>query len=286
MQARESGRILLTPGSDYRAGMTSPAPESFAGRVALVTGAGSGIGRATAELLARQGARVALLSRTPDEIEEVRDAITQAGGEAICLKADVSQSHAVASAVKHIDDTWQRLDILVANAGINGTWAPITELRDEDWDKTISINLRGTFLCAKHSVPLIGRQGGAIVIVSSVNGTRMFSNSGASAYATSKAGQVAFGRMLALELATRRIRVNTVCPGAITTSIEDNTERENLEHIRPPVEFPEGRIPLTEGAPGTAEQVAQLISFLASDSAGHITGTEVFIDGAQSLLQG
>lgn len=124
------------------------------------------------------------------------------------------------------------------------------------------------------------------MIVASVNGTRMFSNSGASAYATSKAGQVAFGRMIALELAKHRIRVNTVCPGAITTHIDENTNRQDLDEAREPVIFPEGEIPLTNGKPGSAEQVAQLIWFLVSDLADHISGTEVFIDGAQSLLQG
>lgn len=114
----------------------------------------------------------------------------------------------------------------------------------------------------------------------------MFSNTGASAYATSKAGQVAFGRMCALELAKHRIRVNTICPGAIETDIEDNTERRKTKRLRVSVKFPDGQIPLSHGKAGTAQQVAQLVAFLASDAASHITGTEVYIDGAQSLLQG
>ena len=125
-----------------------------------------------------------------------------------------------------------------------------------------------------------------MVIISSVNGTRMFSNTGASAYACSKAGQVAFSRMAALELAEHRIRVNTVCPGAIDTRIDENTQHRNLESIREPVEFPEGQIPLTDGKPGSSRQVAELIWFLVSDLSAHITGAEVFIDGGQSLLQG
>jgi NAD(P)-dependent dehydrogenase (short-subunit alcohol dehydrogenase family) len=146
--------------------------------------------------------------------------------------------------------------------------------------------MKGTFLTVKHAVPLLKKNGGAIVIVSSVNGTRIFSNAGASAYASTKAAQLAFGRMMALELAKHRIRVNTVCPGAIETSINDNTRQQNLERVREPAIFPQGEIPLTDGKPGTAGQVAELIWFLSSGIATHISGTEVYIDGAESLLLG
>jgi NAD(P)-dependent dehydrogenase (short-subunit alcohol dehydrogenase family) len=114
----------------------------------------------------------------------------------------------------------------------------------------------------------------------------VFSNSGASAYSSSKAGQVAFAKMAAVELARDRIRVNVVCPGAIDTEIGDNTEHRHTDGLRIPVQFPEGRIPLTGDQPGTSDQVAELICFLASDAASHITGTEVWIDGAESLLVG
>lgn len=119
-----------------------------------------------------------------------------------------------------------------------------------------------------------------------MNGTRIFSNSGASAYSSSKAGQVAFSKMAAVELAKDRIRVNVVCPGSIETEIGDNTEHRNTEGLRLLVEYPEGQIPLTGHEPGSSDQVADLICFLASDAASHITGTEVWIDGAQSLLVG
>ena len=125
-----------------------------------------------------------------------------------------------------------------------------------------------------------------MIVTSSVNGTRIFSNSGATAYSCSKAAQVAFVKMVALELAKHRIRVNVVCPGAIDTNIDENTERRHVEAAREPVEFPEGKIPLTDGRPGTSEEVAELMLFLACDASRHVTGTEVWIDGAQSLLVG
>ena len=259
---------------------------SLKGKVALITGGNSGIGRATAELFLEEGARVGVLGRTFDEVEDATEEMTQNGGEAIPLAADISVPEEIEKAIRELVDKWGRLDIVFANAGINGLWAPIDELSAEDWQQTISINLNGTFYTIKYSVPYLKKQGGSIIVTSSVNGTRMFSNSGASAYATSKAGQVALAKMLALELARYKIRVNTVCPGKIDTSIDENTERQNLEHTGWPTEYPKGKVPLLHGEAGSSEQVAQLVLFLASDASDHITGTPIWIDGAQSLLQG
>ncbi len=264
-----------------------PVPSlSLAGKAALVTGAGSGIGKAAALLLAEAGARVAALGHTADELEKTRREIADAGHEALALVADVADAEAVERAVARIGEIWGRLDIVVANAGINGLWAPLEQITPDEWDRTLAINLRGTYLTVRAALPLLKRAGGSVVVVSSVNGTRMFSNTGATAYSVSKAGQVAFARMVALELAPFRVRINTVCPGAIHTRIDENTTQRGLEEIRVPVEFPEGEIPLTHGEPGAASQVAELILFLAGDASAHITGTEVFIDGGQSLLQG
>ena len=256
------------------------------GKVALVTGAGSGIGAAAAERLARAGARVAALGRTEDELQKVVDRIKGAGGDARVVLADVADAGQVRRAVEDTVAAWGRLDVLFANAGINGVWAPLEELDPEEWDRTLAINLRGTFLTVKYAVPHLKRRGGAVVITSSVNGTRIFSNTGASAYATSKAGQVAFCKMAALELAKHRVRVNVICPGAIETEIDENTEKRGVEREKEPVEFPAGKIPLTDGKPGTAAQVAELVLFLASDASSHITGTEMWIDGGESLLVG
>lgn len=255
-------------------------------KVALITGAGSGIAQATALLMAKQGAKIAALDHTEENVQKTVDQIQQMQGEAIVLVADISQPAEMQAAVKKTVDAFGRIDIVFANAGINGVWAPIDELTPEEWDKTIDINLKGTFLTVKYTVPHLKRQGGSIIITSSVNGTRVFSNTGATAYSCTKAAQVAFTKMVALELAKHRIRVNVICPGAIDTAINDSTQQKDLEKIKEPVEFPKGRIPLTDGESGTADQVAQLVLFLASDASSHISGTEVWIDGAESLLQG
>ena len=255
------------------------------GKVALVTGAGSGIGQAAAQLLAKEGTKVAALGRTEEELEKTVSQIQGEGGEAMPVVADISQPEQMQKATQQIVDRWGRLDIVFANAGINGVWAPIEELTPDEWDKTLNINLKGTFLTVKYAVPYLKKQGGSVIVTSSVNGTRIFSNTGATAYSCSKAAQVAFTKMVALELAKHRIRVNVICPGAIETDISESTEQRDLEQIREPVEFPEGKIPLTDGKPGTSEQVAQLVLFLASDASSHITGTEIWIDGAESLLK-
>ena len=255
-------------------------------RVALITGAGSGIGRAAAVLLAREGARVAALGRTEEQLREVVTEIEQAGGEGMVVLADISQPDQMQAAVEQTVERWGRLDIVFANAGVNGVWAPLEDLTPEEWDKTLTINLKGTFLTVKYAVPYLKRRGGSVIVTASVNGTRIFSNTGATAYSCSKAAQVAFTKMVALELAPHQVRVNVICPGAITTEIDENTEQRNLEEVRMPVEYPKGSQPLTGGKPGTAEQVAKLVLFLASDASDHITGTEMWIDGAESLLKG
>ena len=258
----------------------------LAGKTALITGAGSGIGKAAALLLAKEGAKIGALSRSMDEIGPVVEEIKQSGGEAIAIDADISEPQDMQEACRKLAEAFGGIDIVFANAGINGVWAPLEDLTPEDWDKTLNINLKGTFLTVKYAVPYLKKQGGSVIVTSSVNGTRTFSNTGATAYSCSKAGQVAFTKMVALELAKHRIRVNVICPGAITTQIEESTEKRNVEKEKEPVEFPEGSSPLTDGAPGTSEQGAELVLFLASDQSSHISGTEVWIDGTSSLLVG
>ncbi len=148
------------------------------------------------------------------------------------------------------------------------------------------MNLTGAFLTMKYAVPHLRESKGNVIINASINGTRVFSNCGATAYACSKAAQVALAKMTALELARDGIRVNVVCPGSIATPIHNKTVQRELEELAAPVEYPEGTVPLTHGEVGAPAEVAQLMLFLASDAAAHITGTEIWIDGGESLLMG
>jgi NAD(P)-dependent dehydrogenase (short-subunit alcohol dehydrogenase family) len=259
----------------------------FEGKVALVTGGSSGIGRAAVLRLAGEGCAVGVLGRNPEKVEQAVSEVRRVGGRALALPADVASETDMKAAVDSLVGAYGQLDFLFANAGINGVWAPIDEITPEEWDRTIDTNLRGTYLTLHYGVPHLKRAGGgAVVITASVNGTRIFSNAGATAYSATKAAQVAMTQMLALELAKFRIRVNVVCPGAIETNIDESTTKRHQEIAEEPVEFPEGEIPLTDGEPGSSEEVADLVAFLFSDKARHITGTPVWIDGAESLLKG
>jgi NAD(P)-dependent dehydrogenase (short-subunit alcohol dehydrogenase family) len=255
-------------------------------RIAFVTGAGSGIGRAAAVRLGAEGAVVGLFGRTEAELRETAAEIEAAHGEAIVLPGDVAVERDVRARIDELAARAGGLHAVFANAGINGVWAPLEALTSDDWQQTIAINLTGTFLTIKHAAPYLKQKGGAIVVCASVNGTRIFSNTGASAYSASKAGQVALAKMLAVELGRQQIRVNVICPGAIETNIEETTETRGTERARVPVTYPEGSIPLTGHTPGTTEQVAELVLFLLSDRASHINGSEIWIDGGQSLVEG
>jgi NAD(P)-dependent dehydrogenase (short-subunit alcohol dehydrogenase family) len=265
--------------------VTNPLPyaSSLAGKVAIVTGAGSGIGKAAAIELGRQGAKVGVLSRKADDVQATVDEIAQAGGEAMPLVADVTMQQQLEASVATVKQAWGRLDGLVVNAGANGQFAPVDDLTLEEWNRTLDTNLTSTFLTTRAAVPLMKQSGGSIVVISSVNGSRIFAYSGAAAYSTSKAAQVAFTKMVALELAKDKIRVNCVCPGAIDTAINGKTLRRNTDSIRWPVEFPKGHH-MYDGEPGSADQVGELIAFLLSDASDHVSGTTVYIDAAESLL--
>lgn len=261
----------------------------FAGKTALVTGAGSGIGRATALMFAERGANVVALSFGEEETTAVAAEIeTRAakGAKVLPIVADVASDAAMKAAYEQVADTFGTLDIAYANAGINGTWAPIEDMSVEEWDQTHHINLRGTFLTVKYAIPLMRMAGGgSIVITSSVTGTRIFSLAGATAYGATKMGQLSFTQSAARELARYKIRVNAVCPGATSTNIDQRTYRRDIDTIRTPVEYPEGNIPLT-GERGTPEDIGEAVLFLCSDKSRYTTGTAITVDGGLRLIVG
>ncbi|CCM78483.1 SDR family oxidoreductase [Rhizobium mesoamericanum] len=255
-------------------------------RVALVTGAGSGIGEASAKTLAKDGYAIGALGHSQDELEETVREIEAAGGAANALVADVSDEEQMASAVSSLIGRFGRLDVVVANAGINGVWAPINDITLLEWTRTISVNLTGTFLTIRATVPLLKASGGgSIIVVSSINGTRTFTTPGATAYTATKAAQVAMVQQLSLELARHHIRINAVCPGEIETNIDANTVIRGKNQTAIPVIWPEGQVPITGGSPGRSEDVADVIAFLASEKSRHITGSPIWVDGGQGLLR-
>lgn len=254
-------------------------------KVAFITGAANGIGEATARRFAQEGAAVALVDVENEDGERLRGQITSSGGRAIYLECDVSDATAVEQAINATIEQFGKLDIVFANAGINGMWAPVEDLKPDEWERTLDINLKGTYLTIHYAVPHLKRNGsGSILITSSVNGTRTFSNPGTSAYSTSKAGQIALMKILALELGRHKIRCNAICPGAIETSIDERTQERNTDKIGIEVELPQGSPAVDEGL-GDAFEVADACLFLASDLSRHVSGVELFVDGGASLLR-
>jgi NAD(P)-dependent dehydrogenase (short-subunit alcohol dehydrogenase family) len=259
---------------------------SLAGRVALVTGGGSGIGEAACHALAEAGAAVAVVDIRPEPARTVAERIAAHDGRAVALTADVADEEAISAAVTEAATSLGGLHVVFANAGINGMQTPIDEMTLEEWHATIETNLTGTFLTVKHSIPhLRAAGGGSIVITASVNGNTLFSLPGYAAYSTSKAGAVAFMKVAALELARWEIRVNAILPGAIQTNIGERTYRRNLARVdykfQPPSKWPPLR-----GEPANASEVADLVLFLASDASRYMTGAELLIDAAYSLWRG
>lgn len=254
------------------------------GRVALITGAASGIGAATARRFAQEGAQVALCDIQSEAGEKVREEIVAAGGQAVFAFCDVSVPTSVEQAVAAAVEQFGKLDIVCANAGINGMFAPVDELQPDEWTRTLDINLTGTYLTVHFTVPHLRQAGGgSIIITSSVNGTRSFRYAGASAYCTSKAGQIAFMKVMALELGRDGIRCNAVCPGAIPTNIGQSTQQRNTGRIGIRIEMPQGNPALNKGR-GEPSDVVGACLYLASEAGRHISGTELYVDGGASLI--
>jgi NAD(P)-dependent dehydrogenase (short-subunit alcohol dehydrogenase family) len=253
-------------------------------KVAFITGGASGIGAGTAARFAEEGARVVLADVQRDAGEQVRDMIIARGGQALYVDCDVRDPASVQQAIEAAVSHFGRLDSVLANAGINGMFAPIDELQPEEWERTLDTNLKGTYLTVHFAVPHLKQAGGgSIIITSSVNGTRSFAYPGASAYSTSKAGQVAFMKMIALELGPHNIRCNAICPGAIRTNIGQRTERRNTDSIGIAVALPKGSPAINQGRADPGE-VADVCLFLASNLGRHVSGVEIFVDGGASLV--
>lgn len=257
------------------------------GKVALVTGVSSGIGRGAALRFGQEGAKVIGVARESDdpEVRKLGDEIQKAGGTFLAVQADVSKDADMKRAIEEGVKKFDRLDIVVANAGINGVWAPIDELKPEEWDKTIATNLTGTFLTLHYTIPHLKKAGGgSVIVISSVNGNRSFASPGATAYSTSKAGQVAMMKMLAVEVGKSQIRVNAICPGAIHTNIEESTTKRETEKLGLAIEFPKGKPAVNQGQ-GEVPDVADVCLFLASDLSRHVSGVEIYVDGGLSLVK-
>lgn len=257
---------------------------NFKNKNVLITGAGSGIGKAAALQFAAEGANIAIIGRGAKKLESAQQEIEAKGASCISLVADVSEDSIMKNTYETLSKKWDHIDVLFANAGINGLWAPIDQFPVEEWDKVHAINMRGTFLTVKYAIPLMKENGGSIIIDASINGVSSFSKSGIAGYASSKAAQVAFGKVAALELAPFKIRVNMICPGATESNIDEHMEVRCEESLIRWIEYPRGFTPLTGNAYAKAEQVANTVLFLADVNASHVTGTVLLVDGGSSLI--
>ena len=250
----------------------------FDGKVALITGGGSGIGAATARLMAREGAAIAVMGRTAQTVEATTATVREEGGRALAIAGDISREGDVDDAVTRTVAEFGRLDILVANAAVqlHRRDRPIHEQDPAAWDETQSINLRGAFLCCRAAVRQLLAQGsgGALVIVSSVTAVVGVAPQNPS-YTASKGGLVSFGRALAIQYAPDNIRCNVVCPGALEAP-PDVEEIDNVARERRMV----AQIPL--GRLGRFDEIAPFVAFLASEDASYATGGVYLLDGGLS----
>ena len=237
----------------------------FTDKVCLVTGGGSGIGRAACKRFAAEGGKVVVVDLNDDHGNQTVKAITDSGGRAVFAQADVSDSAEVQAAVKAAVEKWGKINVMVNDAAMM-TFKPIVELPDEDWDRVLAVNLRSVFLFCKYGVPHMPA-GGAIVNISSVHAHE--TTQSVVPYASSKGGMEAFTRGFSEELAGKKIRINSVAPGAVDTPMLWNNPnvKSGREKIR--------------GAVGKPEDIAAAVCFLAADEARFITGTTLVVDGGR-----
>jgi 3-oxoacyl-(acyl-carrier-protein) reductase len=240
-------------------------------KVAVITGAGSGIGEATALRFAQEGAKVVIVDVNMESANSVLEKIKEFNGEGLVLKADISNKDDVDAMIHNTVDHFGRLDILVNNAGINRD-AFAKKMSEEDWDLVIKINLKGTFLCCQAAINAMGKQGSGRIINTSSIGS--LGNMGQANYSASKSGVIGLTKTLALECARAKITVNCVAPGATLTPMTMKMPEDIMNMITE-------KIPLKRW--GEPNEIANLHAFLASDEASYITGQIIFVDGGISV---
>jgi NAD(P)-dependent dehydrogenase (short-subunit alcohol dehydrogenase family) len=239
------------------------------GKVALITGAGMGMGQAAALLFAKEGAKVTVVDWKAEAGEETVKAIKKAGGEAIFIKADVSKAEDAQNMVKTTVKTYGKLDVIYNNAAILGRAAFTENITEEEWDKIMAVNLKGVWLGMKYAIPEMLKRGkGSIINTASQCGDRGTRNLGA--YCATKGGVLALTRVTAMELAKKNIRVNALNPGIIATPMVLASPKEEQEGFAAVI--PQGRL-------GRPEEVAYAALFLASDESSHVTGHTLVVDG-------
>ncbi|MDP7163630.1 MAG: SDR family NAD(P)-dependent oxidoreductase [Phycisphaerae bacterium] len=246
-------------------------------KIAIITGSGAGIGRSMVEVFARQGAKVAAASRRAVNGQPVVDAVVSAGGEAIFVRCDVSVEKDVREMVAKAVEEYGRIDILVNNAGVNFV-KPFEQTQRADWDRVINTDLLGTYLCSRYAIiEMLKTGGGSIVNITTVH--TMASLPGAGPYDAAKWGMVGLTKALAVEYATRNIRVNALSPGLIDTQIWTDIQ-EAAPNPQECLAYWKSNIPM--GRVGSPEEIANVAVFLASDEASYVTGTNIFADGGMT----
>jgi len=242
-------------------------------KVAIITGARRGMGKSHASVLAKAGAKVVVADISQEDCEMVVEEIKKQGGEALAVKCDVTKKDDIDNMVKVAMEKWRKVDILVNNAGIC-QFKPFLELTEEEWDRTLDINLKGYFLCAQAAAKeMVKQKSGAIVNIASIAMGQMGKGmAGLAHYSASKGGIAALTKTLALELAPYNIRVNAIAPGAIDTPMSASIKMDQKA-----LEATLAMIPLHRM--GKAEEVSNLVLFLASGASSYITGSTVIIDG-------